>query len=119
MGNESRTIARLIYKCVIALAKSDNPSLAGDLIVRIIIDRPDGASWHTQSLERSFFKRLPAESLLLQSHRRETGRTIILLCVGYPKTGPYVYPDHEWHCKLAVKEELEESSEHTVEQINE
>jgi hypothetical protein len=66
--DESRIIESLTYQCLLALAKGDKPSLAEDLIVRIIIDRPDASSWHRQMLSLSFFKRLPAknaEQLLL------------------------------------------------------
>lgn len=66
--DESRMIEKLTYKCLISLAEGDNPSLAGDLIVHTIIERPDASSWHRQLLGLGFFKRLPArnaETLLL------------------------------------------------------
>lgn len=42
------------------LINCDRPTLASDLVVRIVLDRPQNSSWHRILLSRSFLRRLPA-----------------------------------------------------------
>ncbi|KAF2437592.1 hypothetical protein P171DRAFT_437657 [Karstenula rhodostoma CBS 690.94] len=52
---EHRTfgLVRLLIRC-------DRPTLASNLVVRIVLDRPQNSSWHRLLLSRSFLHRLPA-----------------------------------------------------------
>jgi hypothetical protein len=42
------------------LTHCDRPTLASDLVVRIVLDRPQNSSWHRQLLSHSFLRRLSA-----------------------------------------------------------
>jgi hypothetical protein len=56
---EKRTLelVRMLTHC-------DRPTLASDLVVRIVLDRPQNSSWHRQLLSPSFLRRLsPAAAL--------------------------------------------------------
>lgn len=55
---EDDRLERMSYEVLKSLAKSNMPSLASDLVVQTIIDRPDASSWHRQLLSESFLKRL-------------------------------------------------------------
>lgn len=55
---EDDRLERMSYETLTSLAKSNMPSLASDLVVKTIIDRPDASSWHRQLLSEGFLKRL-------------------------------------------------------------
>lgn len=55
---EDERLERMSYETLKSLAKSTMPSLASDLVVKTIIDRPDASSWHRQLLSEGFLKRL-------------------------------------------------------------
>ena len=59
--DESNVIGQLVHDCLLALAGGDDSTLAGELIIHFIIDRPDASSWHRQMLRPGFFKTLPAK----------------------------------------------------------
>lgn len=45
---------------VVRLEETDRPSLAAEMAITAILDRPQGSSWHRQLLKPSFLQRLPA-----------------------------------------------------------
>lgn len=55
---EDDRLERMSYKVLKSLAQSNMPSLASDLVVQTIINRPDASSWHRQLLSEKFLNRL-------------------------------------------------------------
>lgn len=55
LENHTLRLIKLLTKC-------DRPALALELVVQIVLDRPDNSSWHRQLLSRSFVRRLPASA---------------------------------------------------------
>ncbi|KAK7190338.1 hypothetical protein PSPO01_03313 [Paraphaeosphaeria sporulosa] len=53
-------LERRTFQLVRMLVFCDRPYLASDLVVRIVLDRPQNSSWHRQLLSKSFLHRLPA-----------------------------------------------------------
>jgi hypothetical protein len=67
VDSEYANFCRIAYGLLKLLRKSDNPSLAIDLILESVLDRPKDSSWHRKLLTNSFFARLSptqAQSLL-------------------------------------------------------
>ena len=58
---EDRLLENISYAALLQLAGSDDPSLAHDLILQTILERPDASSWHRQFLSTGYLKRLPAQ----------------------------------------------------------
>ncbi|KAL5417684.1 hypothetical protein PMIN04_007642 [Paraphaeosphaeria minitans] len=53
-------LERHTFQLVRMLVCCDRPNLASDLVVHIVLDRPQNSSWHRQLLSKSFLRRLPA-----------------------------------------------------------
>ncbi|KAF2003987.1 hypothetical protein P154DRAFT_64050 [Amniculicola lignicola CBS 123094] len=61
-GSESNSVSddTMAFQLLVLLTKSDRPSLASELVVRTILQRPDASAWHRSLLAPGFFKRLSA-----------------------------------------------------------
>ncbi|KAF1968905.1 hypothetical protein BU23DRAFT_513967 [Bimuria novae-zelandiae CBS 107.79] len=55
-------LENLTLRLAIMLTRCDRPTLASELIVRMVLDRPHNSSWHRQLLSSPFFRRLPASA---------------------------------------------------------
>lgn len=53
-------LKRCTFQLVKMLVHCDRPTLASDLVLRVVLDRPQSSSWHRQLLSQSFLRRLPA-----------------------------------------------------------
>jgi hypothetical protein len=61
-SSENANMIKRAYQLLRLLIRSDNPSLAIDLVLDTILDRPEDSSWHRQLLTKKFLLRLPAEN---------------------------------------------------------
>lgn len=59
-SNASIEVEGIAFGLVNLLGQSDRPSLASELAIRTIIDRPDASSWHRQLLSPTLLRRLSA-----------------------------------------------------------
>ncbi len=61
------------YGIFIALGESDKPSLAIEIIIRVVLDKPKSSAWHRQLLKLKFLRRLSAVQarLMLQHFANE------------------------------------------------
>jgi len=51
-------LERICMNLLRLLAKSDRPELATEMILQVVVDRPDASSWHRLLLPRKFFNKL-------------------------------------------------------------
>jgi hypothetical protein len=58
VDSEYGNLCRVAYSLLKLLVKSDNPSLAIDLVLESVLDRPNDSSWHRSLLTSAFFERL-------------------------------------------------------------